>query len=211
MTTKTDIFSKLNFPEDSPQQKANRENFSGLYVRPENADDLPELFKESVEAVDGECYVLPTKTALLEKLESVWKELGTPKTVAYESFVKEILNKITVPFEDTKEAVLSADLAITGAEFLIARLGTVLVSSSQTKSRRIIAFPETHLVIATENQVLYDLPEALEKIQEKYKTNFPAIISLITGPSRTADIEKTLILGAHGPKKLIVLIYKESE
>ena len=43
-------------------------------------------------------------------------------------------------------------------------------------------------------------------IREKYKTRLPSQITLITGPSRTADIEKTLVLGAHGPKELHVFI-----
>jgi L-lactate dehydrogenase complex protein LldG len=54
-----------------------------------------------------------------------------------------------------------------------------------------------------------DYPEdALVAMQEKYGNSLPSTISTITGPSRTADIEKTLVLGAHGPKEFIVFLVK---
>ena len=68
------------------------------------------------------------------------------------------------------------------------------------------AFPESHIVIANVSQVVPELRDALSGIKKKYAGNFPSQITTITGPSRTADIEKTLVMGAHGPKELYVFM-----
>jgi len=51
-----------------------------------------------------------------------------------------------------------------------------------------------------------DIKDALENIKEKYPVGFPSLVTLISGASRTADIEKTLVMGAHGPKELYLLL-----
>ena len=70
-------------------------------------------------------------------------------------------------------------------------------------------FPETHLIVGYTSQLVPDLKDALKNVRKKYEDNFPSQISLITGPSRTADIEKTLVLGAHGPKELYVFLIED--
>ena len=92
---------------------------------------------------------------------------------------------------------------------MIARTGSVLISTSIDSQRRIISAPEIHVVFAYENQLVADLPIALRNVKNKYSENLPSQITVITGPSRTADIEKTLILGAHGPKEFIVILIKK--
>jgi len=65
--------------------------------------------------------------------------------------------------------------------------------------------PPHHVVIARREQLVADLPAAFDLLQQKYSPDFPSMISFITGPSRTGDIERILVLGAHGPKKLTIL------
>jgi L-lactate dehydrogenase complex protein LldG len=64
------------------------------------------------------------------------------------------------------------------------------------------------VVLAHSNQIVESIKDGFIKIEEKYD-HLPSQISLISGPSRTADIEKTLVMGAHGPRELIVLIQEE--
>ncbi|MBM3403930.1 MAG: hypothetical protein FJY10_03470, partial [Bacteroidetes bacterium] len=76
--------------------------------------------------------------------------------------------------------------------------------------RRIFVYPPTHIVVAYASQLVPDIRQALQKIKKKYRSEMPSMISLISGPSRTADIEKTLVMGAHGPKELYVFLIDDS-
>ena len=79
-----------------------------------------------------------------------------------------------------------------------------MVSSGLLSGRRMFSFPEIHIVIAAASQVVTEIKDALRGIQKRYASDLPSQISIISGPSRTADIEKTLVMGAHGPKELYV-------
>jgi L-lactate dehydrogenase complex protein LldG len=81
----------------------------------------------------------------------------------------------------------------------------VLVTSRSAGGRALSVLPPHHVVLAKRDQLLPDLPAAFELLKKKYGTDYPSLISFITGPSRTGDIERILVLGAHGPKKLTIL------
>jgi L-lactate dehydrogenase complex protein LldG len=97
------------------------------------------------------------------------------------------------------------DVGMTECDALIAQTGSVLVTSRSAGGRALSVLPPHHVVLACREQLLADLPAAFELMKTKYAPNYPSFISLITGPSRTGDIERILVLGAHGPKKLTVL------
>ncbi len=97
------------------------------------------------------------------------------------------------------------DAGITECDALIAQTGSVAVTSRSAGGRALSVLPPHHVVIARRDQLVADLPAAFARLQEKYAPDFPSMISFITGPSRTGDIERILVLGAHGPKKLTIL------
>ena len=99
----------------------------------------------------------------------------------------------------------SCDAGITECDALIAQTGSVLVTGRSAGGRALSVLPPHHVVIATRGQLVADLPAAFELLKRKYAPNYPSFISFITGPSRTGDIERILVLGAHGPKKLTIL------
>jgi len=102
-----------------------------------------------------------------------------------------------------------ADLSVTGAEFLIAESGTVLIASTGA-SRQISLLPTVHLVLATPDQVYPDLAAVFERLgTAPEEGRLPAALTMITGPSRTADIEKVLIKGAHGPVRQLTWVIGE--
>jgi L-lactate dehydrogenase complex protein LldG len=97
------------------------------------------------------------------------------------------------------------DAGITECDALIAQTGGVAVTSRSAGGRALSVLPPHHVVIARREQLVADLPAAFAMLQQKYTPDFPSMISFITGPSRTGDIERILVLGAHGPKKLTIL------
>ena len=97
------------------------------------------------------------------------------------------------------------DAGISACDALVAQTGSVLVTSQSAGGRALSVLPPHHVVLARREQIVPDLTAAFALLKAKYATAYPSLISFITGPSRTGDIERILVLGAHGPKKLTVL------
>lgn len=105
-----------------------------------------------------------------------------------------------------KDALEACDLGITTCVALVAQTGSVLLTSRDSGGRALSVLPPHHLVVATADQMLPDLPATMAFVREKYGSDLPSLVTLHTGPSRTGDIERTIVLGAHGPKKLTVVL-----
>lgn len=104
------------------------------------------------------------------------------------------------------EDVLLAAVAITGCECLVARTGSVVLSAAQLSGRVISVYAPVHITIAYKSQLLYDTGNAISFLLEKYGGNLPSSLHFVAGPSRTGDIEKTLVMGVHGPKDVFVFL-----
>ena len=100
----------------------------------------------------------------------------------------------------------ACDASITTCELLIARTGSMMMSSAQQSGRTVSVYAPVHICVAYTDQLVYDIKDALLSIKEKYSEHFPSLITLATGPSRTADIEKTLVVGVHGPKEVFCFL-----
>jgi L-lactate dehydrogenase complex protein LldG len=108
-----------------------------------------------------------------------------------------------VEFPDDPVSLSSYDVGLTRADQLVARTGSLFVKSTTSGGRQLSVLPPTHVVVATTDQLVPSIGDALASLQGDAE---PSFATFITGPSRTADIEKILVLGAHGPKRLIVVL-----
>lgn len=165
-----------------------------------NASDLKATFKlvKDVNALNGE----------LRALRDVegWKRVATHKTATSNSAVAALGLPVLLTDETHDKAELErCDVGISECDALVAQTGTVVVTSRTAGGRALSCLPPHHVVIARREQLVPDLPAAFALIKTKYGEKFPSMISFITGPSRTGDIERILVLGAHGPKKLTIL------
>jgi L-lactate dehydrogenase complex protein LldG len=106
----------------------------------------------------------------------------------------------------TKKDLDTCDVAITGCECLVARTGSIVMSAAQLSGRNTSVYAPVHICIAYGDQLVYDVKDALNLMKEKYTDKLPSLITFATGPSRTADIEKTLVVGVHGPKEVYVFL-----
>jgi len=105
----------------------------------------------------------------------------------------------------------SADAAITTCEALVARTGSIIMSSAQKSGRTTSVYAEIHICIAFTDQLVYDVKDGLLLIKERYAGRMPSLVTFATGPSRTADIEKTLVVGVHGPKEVYVFLVERNQ
>jgi L-lactate dehydrogenase complex protein LldG len=167
-------------------------------------------FAQELLKVSGKFVYCESDDDFISTLQLFILEKDWPVLFCYDEKIQRLLKNGGIPFESDPEQFTEMKLGITRCEYLIARLGTVMVSSKISPGRRMNVFPEIHLVIAHTSQIVPDLRQALQNIRKKYEPDYPSMISLITGPSRTADIEKTLVMGAHGPKELYVFLMEDS-
>jgi L-lactate dehydrogenase complex protein LldG len=106
----------------------------------------------------------------------------------------------------------TADIGISGVDFLIAETGSLVVRSSPSQPRSISLLPPVHIVLAERRQILPDLFDLFPKTSEVSKdfgslgAALPSGLTLITGPSKTGDIELRLVTGVHGPGTVHVLM-----
>ncbi len=183
-----------------PPVGATTEEQFALFAR--NASDLKATFK-----LVGDEAELATELKMLSATEG-WRRAATHNGALAQAQAK-ALGLPTIVTNDgyDKHELEKCDVGISECDALIAQTGTVLVTSRSSGGRALSCLPPHHVVIARREQLVPDLPAAMALVKQKYGANYPSMISFITGPSRTGDIERILVLGAHGPKKLTIFCH----
>ncbi len=107
--------------------------------------------------------------------------------------------------EESREAFFQADLGLSGVDYLIAETGSVVLLSRPGQPRSLSLLPPIHIAVAERRQVLPDLFDLFTPLGIK-PGELPACVSIITGPSKTGDIELRLVTGVHGPGEIHVVL-----
>jgi len=170
-------------------------------------DDLLEVqFAEQLTAVAGVFDFCEDEVQFIENLLTLAEERNWRKIYCWEPALQEILKRYEYPFFETDKDFEHAEVGLTLCEALVARNGSIMLSNGSAAGRRLSIYPPVHIVLAYTSQLVRDLKDGFKILKDKYGGNLPSMITNVTGPSRTADIEKTLVLGAHGPKELFVFL-----
>jgi L-lactate dehydrogenase complex protein LldG len=169
------------------------------------------LFQKHTTALKADFVLLNSAEEITRRLLELrdaenWKKVGAHSG----RLIDRVLGQFGIPVLLTDKGyeardLESCDAGISECDALVAQTGSVLVTSRSAGGRALSVLPPHHVVLARREQLVADLPEAFAVLKGKYATNYPSFVSLITGPSRTGDIERILVLGAHGPKKLTIL------
>ena len=184
-----------------------RPDFAAPVHPPLHNADVVVAFAESFQRVGGEFHYCETLAELATELADfrARQQVGAP--FVWEADLQEVLRAAGVEFRaDETDFIAGADLSLTSCEALVARTGSVLVSAATGSGRRLSIYPDQHLVVARPSQVVAEIGDALQLMQARYGAAMPSMVSLTSGPSRTADIEKTLVLGAHGPRRIALFL-----
>jgi len=170
-------------------------------------DELLEVtFAEQFTAVSGQFVYCEDEIQFIENLLLLAEERKWTKIYCWEPGLQEVLTRYEYPFFETDRDFEQAQVGFTLCEALIARNGSILLSNANMAGRRLSIYPPVHIVLAYTSQLVPDLKDGFKLIKQKYGSQLPSMLTTVTGPSRTADIEKTLVLGAHGPKELFVFL-----
>jgi len=157
------------------------------------------------------CADMAEVSAAIKKLaeEGAWKTIALHEGELTSALVPAFpaqLSPMVLSKGYDKDQLEACDAGLTECDLLVAQTGSVCVTSKSAGGRVLSVLPPHHIVVARKNQLVTDLSEAYASLASKYRDAYPSMISFITGPSRTGDIERILVLGAHGPKRLTVLL-----
>ena len=172
--------------------------------------DLTVVFAENFVKAKGEFIYCEDLADFESSMNSLVQTRGFEKIFAWEPDLAKMLVKAKVPVSDNEDNFLESNIGITSCESMVARTGSLIVSSKNPGGRRLGIYPPVHIVIAYTSQIVEDIKDGLSSIRKKYNGAIPSMISLVTGPSRTSDIEKTLVMGAHGPRELILFLIDDT-
>ena len=181
---------------------------------PPQRAEMADQFSRALKAAQGEVFIAESLEDAWSTLASVLRNLKANRVVynAEPPFDGTILagiypqcewTKVGENTELTRQACETADVGLTGAMFGLAETGTVGIAGGRSTSRLVSLLPEVHLVLLDQALLVPDLI-AWEQIRPK---QLPAQLVLVSGPSKTADIEQTLVVGAHGPKRMMVILF----
>jgi L-lactate dehydrogenase complex protein LldG len=186
-------------PLPFPQSEGSTSVFQPLQQEPEVE------FAEQFTKLQGKFIYCINRQELAFQLSSLIKKQDWNKVYCVEDkLIEPVISQLNDRL--VKTGLADCDVSITGCEYLVARTGSIVMSSAQKSGRTTSVYAPIHICIAYTNQLVYDLKDALLAAKDKYGNNLPSLITFATGPSRTADIEKTLVVGVHGPKEVYLFL-----
>jgi len=175
-----------------------------------------EQFKSRAEGVSAEVHRFATRDAALVGLIEFLQGEGmadSPRTTALwadcsflDGMDREALQGIAgLKFEVTRELAAEARFGISQMEWALADTGTLVQNSTAIEQRLVSSLSTIHIALVPTAGILPDMPALLSRVHPKDC----AYLAMITGPSRTADIERVLTIGVHGPGRLVILFVDE--
>jgi len=180
---------------------------------PKDRPGIIALFEKNSADLKTEVFRCPDFATATATLTALARDNGWKSVATHEFAGKAAVESLGLPVLRTDAPYATADLercdaGISGCDCLVAQTGGIMVTSASAGGRALSVLPPHHIVMASCDQVVGDLSDAFRLASMKYK-QIPAFLSFITGPSRTGDIERILVLGAHGPKRLTVILVGE--
>lgn len=172
---------------------------------------LVERFRESLEAVSGHCAVVGDEREAAAVVQQIIERTQARHLAISNSPLVERLMKGLKWDGDLLEGceastLFASDLGITGAQWGIAETGTLVLESDRERHRLVSLVPPVHIALIQSHQIRETLAEVFYTIHENGEEGLSRAVTLITGPSRTSDIELTLAIGVHGPAQLYVIV-----
>lgn len=169
-----------------------------------NKGELELQFAENFAALQGRFSFCADEAELVQQLQTLFGTRQWTKLFVNEQSIRELFTRQHLDLASGIN-LADCDASITSCECLIARTGSMLLSSAQT-GRTSSVYAPVHICIAYTSQLVFDLKDGFELVKKKYPSGTPSLITFASGPSRTADIEKTLVTGVHGPKEVFCFL-----
>jgi L-lactate dehydrogenase complex protein LldG len=168
-------------------------------------NDIAEYFAAAFIKLGGKFLYCENELEMIHHLVKLADDNGWNHVHCNEPFFINYFSEHDIPFTKSGSQYMDMQAAVTSCENAVARLGSLYISSASASGRVLSVYCPIHICVVYANQIVWDIADATHAVLAKYNNNLPSMINLATGPSRTADIEKTLVVGVHGPKEVYVL------
>jgi L-lactate dehydrogenase complex protein LldG len=210
MTAKENILNKIKSglqkgAAPMPYPEVENEQPENIFSENELRDSLPELFASEFVKLGGKFLYCENEQELIENIVKIADEKDWNHVHCLEPYWLNKLTAAQLPYIKTGANNTEMDAAITDCKYAVARLGSLIITSDSASGRALPVYCPVHICIVHASQIVYDIADVLHDVQIEYGAHLPSMINIATGPSRTADIEKTLVVGIHGPKEVYVL------
>src|SRR5689334_4201981 len=203
--SKENILKKIRkaLSHSTPLPFPQSENKNSVFPSPQQENEIE--FAEQFTKLLGKFFYCKDYNELVSQLHTLINQQQWNKIYCREDKLKQTLRQYQ--FDKFSNVELKdCDVSITTCEALVARTGGIVMSAAQQSGRTVSVYAPIHICIANTDQLVYDVKDALQFIKDKYGDKLPSLITFATGPSRTADIEKTLVVGVHGPKEAYLFL-----
>lgn len=199
--SKENIFKRIRkaLAQSTPQPFPQSENAQQVFLP--SRQELEVEFAEQFTRLQGKFAYCADGADLAAQLQGLAAHFNWNNLYCRDLGIKNLLHAQGFTLTDYAD-LASCDAAITGCELLVARTGSLVMSAAEESGRTTSVYAPIHICIARTSQLVYDIRDALQAMKEKYGNRLPSLITFASGPSRTADIEKTLVTGVHGPKEV---------
>lgn len=177
------------------------EDVTPVYSTTELTDE--ENFASAFIKLGGKFVYCYNEADLVENIHVLYENFGWKQVICSDPALQNLLNKNRLHISTLADHTFpEAEVCITGCEALVGRTGSILFSSRQFMGRTAPVYYPIHIIVAYAHQVVADANHGFRLLQEKYGEQMPSMVNFNAGPSRTADIEKTLVVGVHGPAEV---------
>jgi len=202
-TTKEKVLKKIraSLLSKSPNPFPQLETESSVFVK--SSDNAIIEFKNQLTAVGGVFFLVEDELSFAAEVVELGTQYLWKNIVCIEESLSNLLYECELPHSCLVEDINNMNVAITSCECAIARSGSIVLSS-KNQTRSVPAFTPVHIVLVKASQLVNNMKEMFAYFKSKGK--LPSAISIITGPSKTADIGGVTVVGAHGPKQLFVFL-----
>jgi L-lactate dehydrogenase complex protein LldG len=196
--------------------------------QPDERDEqeLAKRFELELTLIGGRFHVARTADAVCDYIENLISIKQTETIIGWnapvisETGLSERLESAGVEFisngEHRSEAefinkAINAGIGITAVDYALADTGTLVLITGAGRARSVSLLPPVHVAILKPQQIIAGLDELIPRLNTSADRDLASAITFITGPSRTADIELTLVIGVHGPQELHIILLSSTE
>ena len=200
-SSKEKILKKIREALSNPVPLPFPKSEGSTSIFPAPGDDLEMVFAEEFTKLFGKFAFCVNEMDARNQVNIVLSHRKWEKVYCVE---KELSSFLDLP--SNAVTLHDCEVSITSCHYLVARTGSMVLSSAQKEGRTASIYAPVHICIAYTNQLVFDTRDAIKGLKQTYGAKLPSSITFAAGPSRTADIEKTLVVGVHGPAEVFVFL-----